>query len=195
MKKIITLALALLMLVSLAACGTTTNTPDSGVNSETNSRTNSETNSGNSGNIQGSTEKGVGFDNVTESNFAQLLKENFGIDAIYGSDWTIKEVKSPNKTNNLRINWKTPSDINSDEWTKKYFDACLEISTDGIYIVDMDMNSGALKKGEKLSDFNAYKSAGGFYGWYYYWNGRQIQANPSILAGDALVIFTFTETN
>ena len=134
---------------------------------------------------------------ITDGNIyinGKLLKENYGIDAIYGEGWTIKEVSSPNKVNNLRINYKTPKDIDKDEWTKKYFDATLAISTDGINPVKMNFDTGALSKGDKISTYEEYKNSDGM-GWYYYWNGRQIQCNPSIYAGDALITFTFTETN
>lgn len=180
-KKFLVGLLAVVMCFALVGCGKT----------ESNSNTGTNTNNGSSQGIQGDDKKGDGLDNVTESNYAKVMKENYGIDPIYGDGWTIKEVKSPNKTNNLRVNYKTPS-IDRDEWTKKYFDATLAISTDGIYGVQMDMNTGALSKGPKLSDYDSYKS-GGYTGWYYYWNDRQIQINPSIYSGDALITFTFTK--
>ena len=175
--------LALVMCFVLVGCGKSDNE-----NTDT-----KKSNSG-SGEVQGSDKKGDGLDNVTESNYAKLLKENYGIDAIYGEGWTIKEVSSPNKVNNLRINYKTPKDIDKDEWTKKYFDATLAISTDSINPVKMNFDTGALSKGDKISTYEEYKNSDGM-GWYYYWNGRQIQCNPSIYAGDALITFTFTETN
>ena len=181
-KKILFGLLTLVMCFTLVGCGSSEN------------KSNKESNSGNSNteDIHGSDDKGAGLDNVTESNYAKVMKENFGIEPIYGEGWTIKEVKSPNKVNNLRVNYKTPKDIDEDEWTKKYFDATAAVSTDGIYGVEMDFNTGALSKGPKLADYDSYK-AGGYTGWYYYINGRQIQINPSIYAGDALITFTFTE--
>ncbi len=176
-KKVLFELLVLIMCLTLVGCGSSEK------------KSNKETNSGN---IQGSDEKGANLDNVTEGNYAKVMKDNYGIEPIYGNGWTILEVKSPNKVNNLRVNYKTPKDIDSNEWTKKYFDATLAISTDGIYGVEMDFNTGALSKGPKLSDFDSYIS-GGYTGWYYYWNNRQIQINPSIYAGDALITFTFTE--
>jgi len=176
-KKVLFELLVLIMCFTLVGCGSSEN------------KTNKETNSDN---IQGSDEKGASLDNVTESNYAKVMKENYGIEPIYGDGWTILEVKSPNKVNNLRVNYKTPKDIDVNEWTKKYFDETLAISTDGIYGVTLDFNTGALSKGPKLSDFDSYTS-GGYTGWYYYWNNKQIQLNPSILAGDALITFTFTE--
>ena len=131
------------------------------------------------------------LENVTEDNYAQVMKEVFGIEPIYGEDWTIKEVRSPNKVNNFRVNYKTPYDINTDEWREKYFNATLAVSTDGINGIKMNMDTGALSKGEKVDSYAAYK-AGDFNGWYYYFNGKQIQANISIYAGDALIMFTIT---
>ena len=181
-KKILFGLLILVMCFTLVGCGSSENKSNTGTNSGSN----------NSENIHGSDEQGAGLDNVTENNYAKIMKENYGIDPIYGDGWTIKEVKSPNKVNNLRVNYKTPKDIDTKEWTKKYFDATLAISTDGIYGVEMDYNTGALSKGAQLSNYDSYES-GGYTGWYYYWNGRQIQINPSIYAGDALITFTFTE--
>ncbi len=181
-KKTLISLLILVMCFTLVGCGSKEN------------KEKNETNNGNNNSeeIHGSDEKGAGLDNVTESNYAKVMKENFGIDPIYGDGWTIIEVKSPNKVNNLRVNYKTPKDIDADEWTKKYFDATADISTDGIYGVDMNFDTGALSKGAQLSSFDSYES-GGYMGWYYYWNGKQIQINPSIYAGDALITFTFTE--
>ena len=180
-KKFLVGLLIVVMCFALVGCGKD--------ESKTNTRTNNSSQS-----IQGDDKKGDGLDNVTESNYAKIMKDNFGIDPIYGDGWTIKEVKSPNKTNNLRVNYKTPSDIDPKEWTKKYFDATLAVSTDGIYGMAMDMNTGALSKTDKLATYDDYAN-GSYWGWYYYWNDREIQFNPSIFAGDALVTFTFVKTN
>ena len=180
-NKLLIGVLALFMCFTLVGCG----------GSE--EKSNKETDSGNKNEeIHGSDEKGAGLDNVTESNYAKVMKENFGIDPIYGEEWTIKEVKSPNKVNNLRVNYKTPKDIDEEEWTKKYFEATKAVSTDGLYGVEMNFDTGALTKGPKLDSYESYKE-GGYTGWYYYISGKQIQINPSIYAGDALITFTFTE--
>ncbi len=181
-NKLLIGVLALVMCFTLVGCG----------GSEEKSNKGTDSGNKNTEEIHGSDEKGAGLDNVTESNYAKVMKENYGIEPIYGDGWTIKEVKSPNKVNNLRVNYKTPRDIDEDEWTKKYYDATSAISTNGIYGVEMDFNTGALSKGPKLADYDNYIS-GGYTGWYYYWNGRQIQINPSIYVGDALITFTFTE--
>ena len=148
--------------------------------------------SGSSETIQGSDKKGDSLDNVTESNYAKVMKDNYGFEPIYGDGWTVKSVSSPNKVNNLRINYTTPKDIDTDEWTKKYFDATNAISTDGIYAMEMNFDTGALSKGAKLDSYDSYKE-GGYFGWYYTWNGRQIQVNASVYAGDVLITLTFTE--
>ena len=179
MKKYLVGLLAIVLCFTLVGCG------DSKENN-TNSGSNDK------GTIQGDDSKAAGLDNVTEDNYAKVMKEIFGIDPIYGDGWTIKEAKSPNKVNNLRVNYKTPKDIDKDEWTKKYFDATLAISTDGIYGVVLDYNSGALSKGAQLTDYDSYKS-GDYTGWYYYFNGKQVQINASIYPGDALISFTFTK--
>ncbi len=181
-RKFLVGLLAVILCLVLVGCG----------KEESSTKTNS--NSGSKENIQGDDKKGDGLDNVTDSNYAKVMKENFGIDPIYGEGWTIKEVKSPNKVNNLRVNYKTPSDIDKEEWTKKYFDATLAISTDGINGVVMDYNTGALSKSDKLTSYDDYKN-GSYTGWYYYYNDRQIQINPSIYPGDALITFTFTKVS
>ena len=142
--------------------------------------------------VRGSDQKGDGLDNVTEENYAKVMKANFGFEPIYGDGWTVKEVSSPNKVNNLRLNYKTPNDIVPDEWTKKYFDAAMAVSTDGVRGMIMDMNTGKVSKSDKLANYESYKS-GKYWGWYYEWNGREIQFNPSIFPGDALVSFVFVE--
>ena len=100
-KKFLVGLLAVILCLVLVGCG----------KEESSTKTNS--NSESKENVQGDDKKGDGLDNVTDSNYAKVMKENFGIDPIYGEGWTIKEVKSPNKVNNLRVNYKTPSDSHS----------------------------------------------------------------------------------
>jgi len=188
MKKRVSLVIGLILVLSMGLFVLT------GCGDKKEEKTTSEKNSGGSETVQGSENKGDGLDNVTESNYAKVMKENFGIDPIYGDEWKIKEVKSPNKVNNLRVNYTTPKDIDATEWAKKYFDATLAVSTDGINALVMDYNTGALSKGEQYTDYDKLKEAG-YDGWYYYWNGRQVQVNCSIYPGDALITFTFTEMN
>ena len=177
MKKILVSLFVIALCFTLVGCGS----KDDKSNSD----------NGNKGSVQGSDKEGDGLENVTESNYAKVMKENYGIDPIYGDGWKIKEVKSPNKVNNLRVNYSTPKDIDQDEWTKKYFDATMNISSDGIYALEMNFDTGALYKGDKLTDYNQFRD--GYYsGWYYYYNGREVQVNASIYPGDALIIFTFT---
>ena len=192
-NKILIGVLAFAMCFMFAACGNKTDDKDAvdAANVE-NLKEKAEEAFGDTEGIHGSSQQGAGLDNVAESNYAQVMKDNFGIDPITGDGWTVRSVSSPNKVNNLHINYKTPKDITPDEWKKKYFDATNAVSTDGIYGVKMDMNTGALSKGPKVSDYDSYK-AGKYSGWYYTWNGRQIQINASIHPGDALIMFTFTE--
>lgn len=178
MKKYLVGLLAIVLCFTLVACG-----------DKKESNTNTESGNGGSNTPQGNDNTGVGLDNVTESNYGEVMKKFFGIDPIYGEGWTIKEVKSPNKVNNLRVNYKTPSDIDPKEWTKKYFDAMVAVSeTGGVYGMILDMNTGATSKSELLTDYESYES-GSYWGWYYTYDGREIQFNPSIFAGDALVTF------
>ena len=74
-KKILFGLLVLVMCFTIVGCGSSEKKTNNGNNSE---------------NIQGSDEKGAGLDNVTESNYAKVMKENFGIEPIYGDGWTIK---------------------------------------------------------------------------------------------------------
>ena len=178
MKKYLVGLFAIVLCFTLVACG-----------DKKEDNTNKDSGNSNTGTVETGEIKGTGLDNVTESNYGEILKKTFGIDPIYGEGWTIKEVKSPNKVNNIRINYKTPSDIDPKEWTKKYFDAIVAASEDGgVYGLILDMNTGATSKGELITDYASYES-GGYWGLYYSFGGREIQFNPSIFAGDALVSF------
>lgn len=178
MKKYLVGFLAIVLCFTLVGCGD---------KKENNTNTNSG--NGGSGTNQGGEITGTGLDNVTESNYGEVMKKTFGIDPIYGDGWTIKEVKSPNKVNNLKVNYKTPNDIDPKEWTKKYFDATVAVSEDGgVYGMKLDMNTGAASKGEKITNYADYEN-GDYWGWYYTYDGREIQFTPSIFAGDALVTF------
>ena len=191
-NKILIGVLAFAMCFMFAACGNKTDDKDA-VDVETLKEKAEEAFGDAADGIRGSDKKGAGLDNVTEDNYSQVMKENFGIEAIYGEGWTVKSVSSPNKVNNLRLNYITPKDIEPKEWSKKYFDACKAVSTDGVRGMILDMNTGAPSKSDKLADYDSYAS-GGYWGWYYTWNGREIQCNPSIYKGDALITFTFVET-
>ena len=177
MRKVLLLILTVFVCMSMIGCK---GNPKSKID-----------NHGLKSNIQGSDKAGDGLNNVTEKNYAKVLKDNFGIEPIIGDGWKIKEVGSPNKVNNLRIQYTTPIDIDAHAETKKYFDAMLAISTDGIYAVDLNWDTGALTKGDKYTDYekfkNDYKSM-----WSYTYNGRNIQASVSIYPGDVLIILTFT---
>ena len=173
MKKYLVGLLAIVLCFTLVGCG-----------DKKESNTNTD-----SGNTQSCEITGTGLDNVTESNYGEVMKKTFGIDPIYGEGWTIKEVKSPNKVNNLRVNYKTPSDIDTAEWQKKYFDATVAVSEDGgVYGMIMDMNTGSTSKGEKMTNYTEFED-GEYWGWYYTYGGREIQFTPSMFAGDVLVTF------
>ena len=177
MKKYLLGLLVVVMCFALVGCGDSKE-----------SETNKDSGNGGSGTVEDN-KNSIGLDNITESNYGEVMKKVFGIDPIYGDGWTIKEVKSPNKVNNLRVNYKTPSDIDTAEWQKKYFDATVAVSEDGgVYGMIMDMNTGATSKGEKMTNYTEFED-GEYWGWYYTYNGSEIQFTPSMFAGDVLVTF------
>ena len=86
-KKLLISLLAIVMCFTLAGCN-----KDNG-----GTKTNGE--------YQGSVESGDGLNNVTDKNYKEIAKKIFGIDIKDNSGWTLVKVESPNKVNNLNINW------------------------------------------------------------------------------------------
>ena len=167
MKKLITLALALIMLVSLVACGTSGN--NSGGNNNTVSTNSSETNSG-----AGETS---GLAAASKDNYASLLKEFFGIDAkdIEEDGFEITDVRGDDTITQLTLTYKTAiSDTfeAQESYQSKVFDVTKVIGGGSNYRANADAISD-----ETYSSFADYKASDtdDWNTWFYKFNGKNIK--------------------
>ena len=129
MKKLFALLLAMMMVLSLAACGGN-DTPDP---SGGTSQQEQPSNTSGSGNEQSGNDS-VAIEDISSDNWAQVLKENFGIEIALPDGWTVKEVSSPNGYSNVKLFFNVGGSDTYDTFGKTLFAACKTASTKG----DMD---------------------------------------------------------
>lgn len=132
MKKILTLALALMLVLSLAACGNSgsSNTPsDNSTDPGTSQQQPSNTpdNSKPSG-------SSYAIKDINADNWAEVMKENFGIEMALPDGWTVKEVSSLNGVSNVKMFFVPGGTDTYDTFGETLFAACKAASTQG----DMD---------------------------------------------------------
>ena len=140
-KKLLMGLLAVVMCFALVGCGQ--------------EKTNNGGTNNTDGEFQGDTNGANALENVTESNYAKLAKSIFGIEIKEFDGWTLKEAVSPNKVNNLRLSYDAENAEEAITVINYYFDACLSISTDGVYSYEYTENYSLVKK-DKYTDFNTY---------------------------------------
>ena len=182
MKKILALLLTLALLFSLAACGgggddkTPSNddkTPSSSQQQEdkTPEADPAEDEPEETPDAGGE----ASLDNVTDSNYAALAKELFGIDVDPEGDWELVKAESTGTiVGGMGIVYQGSATVDSKELMKAYYDATADISTAGICIGQADSTS------EPFADFEAFfeegTKAGGSVGeWIYEYGGKKIE--------------------
>ena len=94
MKKIITLALALLMIVSFVACGTSDNNPAGNNNSGT---------SNNSGSNNGGSAESISWDSVTKENALESLPKLMKVDFNYPNGWESTNILVYNHSDDIEV--------------------------------------------------------------------------------------------
>ena len=180
MKKIIALLLTLALLFSLAACGggdddkTPSNddkTPSSSQQQEQNTPDPVEDEPEQTPDAGGE----ASLDNVTDSNYAALAKELFGIDVDPEGDWELVKAESTGTIGGgMGIVYQGSATVDSKELMKAYYDATADISTAGICIGQADSIS------EPFADFGAFfeegtKARGSVGEWIYEYGGKKIE--------------------
>ncbi|MBQ6818928.1 MAG: hypothetical protein IJP35_04895 [Clostridia bacterium] len=182
MKKLFALLLAMMMIFSLAACGENNTTdPD---------KDNPGTSQG--GEMQGDNGSGgaaLTLENLNETNYSDIAKELFGLEIKPQDGWTLKDTSSPNKVNNLLIDFNVPDGTNGKEVLKTYFDACIALPS-GIWKEEIDWETYKVSKGDQFSDFDSFFTAEGNHSdtltqgsWIYDFDGKSIQFSYSCRMG------------
>jgi len=115
------------------------------------------------------------LDNVTDSNYAALAKELFGIDVDPEGDWELVKAESTGTIGGgMGIVYQGSATVDSKELMKAYYEATADISTAGICIGQADSIS------EPFADFEAFfeegtKARGSVGEWIYEYGGKKIE--------------------
>ena len=127
MKKLFALLIALMMIVSLVACGENTDTPSG---SEGNNHGTSQTDN-QGGNNGGENNGGDSYAiaDVSADNWEKVIEENFGIKITLPDGWTIQSVASPNGYSNVKIFFVPGGSETYDSFGETLFAACKTAST------------------------------------------------------------------
>ena len=182
MKKLFALLLALMMVLSLAACGggDDDKTPSNDDKTPSSSQQ-QEQNTPDPDPVEDEPEQTpdaggeASLDNVTDSNYAALAKELFGIDVDPEGDWELVKAESTGTIGGgMGIVYQGSATVDSKELMKAYYDATADISTAGICIGQADSIS------EPFADFEAFfeegtKARGSVGEWIYEYGGKKIE--------------------
>ena len=176
MKKLLALLLAMMLVFSLAACGDNNTTdPDKdnpGVSQSGENNNGGENQGGESTNNGGE----LSLDNITDANYAEIVRKLFGIDVVPGDGWELKKAESTGTlAGGIGIVYQGSSTVDTKEMMKKYYDATAAVSTDGIRIAKID---GSFS--DQIADFDTFyeneTSARGAKGdWSYEFDGNKIK--------------------
>ena len=185
MKKTVLFVLLTVMAVCLCACGK----KEAGENSG----------KGSSGGSKETAAHPNVLENVTESNCVNVVKDVFGIELKQEDGWTVSEVISPNKVNNLRLTYKTPADFDSNAWNawfENLVSSALSADKDGIYALEINPDTGSVSKGGKYADAKVFVEEEHL-SFSYSFDGNSIQLIPVFYTdnkgGEITLSFTITE--
>jgi len=139
MKKVISILVIAVMLIAglfvLTGCG----------DNET------ATGGGNSGGS--SNQNGGNLENVSTSNYKSVVKDLFGIDIIDVSGWQIEKAESPNKVNNLNLDFEITTTGSGKEILEQYYDKAVAVSKDGVYSYTYNNETYKMIKDTKYNSF------------------------------------------
>ena len=183
MKKLLALLLAAMMLLSLAACGGGDDTPSGNEDNPSSSGQQQEQNTPDPDEGEDEPEDGgeLSLDNVTDSNYAALAKELFGIDVDPEGDWELVKAESSGAiAGGMGIVYQGADTVDTKELMKSYYEATAAISTMGICVGEANSESSTgMRISDPIADFDTYyeehTSARGSLGdWIYEYGGKQI---------------------
>lgn len=173
-NKILVGLLVIIMCFAITGCGEKTN---------------------NGSEYNGDTQGNSDLKNVTNSNYKNVAKNVFGINLSDNTGWTLNSASSPNKVNNLVIEYTVKNGSDAKTILEDYFNKCKSVSTDGIYSTEYDGNYSIVKK-DKFDDFATFFEKEGtdmnpLYQtmWIYDNNGKSIQLTISINESIARITF------
>lgn len=178
MKKLFALLLALVMVCSLAACGGGDDEKTPASNDKTpGSSQQQEDKTPEADEPEETPDDGgeASLDNVTDSNYAALAKELFGIDVDPESDWELVKAESTGTIEGgIGIVYQGSATVDTKEMMKKYYDATAGVSTAGICVGQGSSIS------DPIADFDTFYEehtvARGAKGeWIYEYGGEQIE--------------------
>ena len=185
MKRILVIALALFMLVSLAACGLGGGTDNPGTNTPQGTQSDNQGNSttNNSGdNSESGQNNDKGLNGASKENYASLLKEYFGFNSedIEEASFTLSAARGSYFPQNdvqylFTLEYENTDLATSKAYTQKMFELTKTLSTTGSVFAAVIENNMLVKGTNEYTDFNLFHDTEKNNStWYYNWNGKDI---------------------
>ncbi|MBQ3077076.1 MAG: hypothetical protein IJC43_04390 [Clostridia bacterium] len=184
MKKLLAFLLTLALLLSLVACGGGDDEAPSGDDTTPTGSVEPEDKTPEAGEPEDPPGDGgeASLDNVTDSNYAALAEELFGIDADPEGDWALVKAESTGSiAGGMVIVYQGADAVDTREMMRAYYEAAAAVSTMGICVGEANSESSTgMRISEPIADFDTFyenhTSARGALGdWIYEYNGKQIE--------------------
>jgi hypothetical protein len=150
MKRIFAVALVMVLALSIDACSGK-DKPSGGNNTTS---VNNSTQGGNNGG-------GANIGDIDVSNWAKVIKENWGIELSLPDGWTVKSAESPNGKTNIKVFFNIGGTTTYADFGATIFDA-----TKAVAKMDID------KQGVICNSFADVVNNSGIASWVYYQSGK-----------------------
>ena len=180
--KVTNSVIALTIGVVMVSCGGGGNKQPSGTASETKTE-------------QTTANVGTTLKDLTDNNWQAVIKANFGIDLAVPAGWTFKEVRSPNRVNNLILEMTIGGGTTGEAEGKRLFEATKALSPHGNYKNNVNWEAETVSAGDGISDFGKAGSfSDGFVSasWSFTFNSKQIMVNFYAVEKSKHAEYTFT---
>jgi hypothetical protein len=129
---------------------------------------------------------------IADGNWQKVIKANFGVDIPLPAGWSLKEVYSPNKENNVKLFLTISGDETGESFGKKLFESTKALSPHGNYKGEIDWETNKISKGEALTDFSYSGNSENIIAtWSYSFNSHSVHINYYTM-GNKEAEFTFS---
>lgn len=129
---------------------------------------------------------------IADGNWQKVIKVNFGVDIPLPAGWSLKEVYSPNKENNVKLFLTISGDETGESFGKKFFEATKTLSPHGNYKGEIDWETNKISKGEALTGFSYSGNSENIIAtWSYSFNSHSVHINYYTM-GNKEAEFTFS---
>lgn len=189
MKKIVIVAMAAAMCVFAVSCGNNKSNKDNGGNGAAESLAKEIAENTPEGAIVGYTgDAAADLKKLDATNYQSIVKGIFGVDVTPQEGWTVYKAKSPNGVNNADIIFTKEGDIEEQEVKRAFVNQLLEVSEDGVYTLNIDFDTFAISKGDKIESFEDFVEKASGKSLYYVYGGKGIQGSASARSASKSVV-------